>query len=125
MQCRNFSQRLCGSTSMDKLTNNKCSLINFQSKLNVTSNSEPKLIFSKSNFLRNDMQKTYPEPFLDRFDCQLNKNRDWLTTIYLKKQAVFHPLQHLLFIRFLFGSMTELIEWLVRNEHIFQGTNAA
>jgi hypothetical protein len=75
--------------------------------------------------LRDDMQKTFPEPFLDRFDCQLNKNGDWLTSIYLKKQAVFHPLQHLLFIRFLFGSMSELTAWIERNEHIYQGSNAA
>lgn len=75
--------------------------------------------------LRNDMQKAFPKSFLARFDCELNKKGDWLTTIYLKKQAVFHPLQHLLLIRFLFGSMSELVAWLERNESISQSSNAA
>jgi hypothetical protein len=75
--------------------------------------------------LRSDMQKAFPESFLARFDSQLNNNGDWLTSIYLKKQAIFHPLQHLLLIRFLFGSISELVARLESNDPVGQSSIAA
>ncbi len=75
--------------------------------------------------LRNDMQKAFPESFLARFDCHFNDNGDWLTSIYLKKQTIFHPLQHLLLIRFLFGSISELVVRLKKNDPIGQNSNVA
>ncbi|WNR45227.1 TnsD family Tn7-like transposition protein [Paenibacillus roseipurpureus] len=75
--------------------------------------------------LRNDMKKAFPESFLARFDCQLKNNGDWLKYIYLKKQVIFHPIQHLLLIRFLFGSMGELVAQLEINEPISKSIIAA
>lgn len=51
----------------------------------------------------------YPSEFLDYLKCSVdvNKNNDWLKKLTRKQYNYVHPLRHILFIRFLFGSVKE------------------
>ena len=51
----------------------------------------------------------YPAEFLTYLKCNIdaNKNSNWLRKLTRKQYCYVHPLRHILFIRFLFGSVKE------------------
>lgn len=51
----------------------------------------------------------YPSEFLKYLKCSVdvNKNNDWIKKITRNQYVYVHPLRHILFIRFLFGSVKE------------------
>ncbi|KZL93245.1 TnsD family Tn7-like transposition protein [Clostridium magnum] len=64
------------------------------------------------NKLTEDLKRYYSIDFLSKLDCNLNYyNRcNWINDITRNKKAV-HPAKHLLFIRFLFGSVERLMHF--------------
>lgn len=60
--------------------------------------------------LMDDFDDFYPEEFLIKLESGIDKNNSdcWLTNITTAKADFTHPIRHLLFIRFLFGSASSL-----------------
>ena len=65
----------------------------------------------KLNSLIKDFEDFYSKEFLHSVnaDADVDPSINWLATISRRKSKIVHPLRHLLFIRFLFGSINEFI----------------
>lgn len=62
--------------------------------------------------LMDDFANFYPEEFLVKLESNFDKNNDdcWITSMANNKTDFIHPIRHMLFIRFLFGSANLLGE---------------
>ncbi|BFT69419.1 TnsD family Tn7-like transposition protein [Paenibacillus sp. P36] len=55
--------------------------------------------------LANDFISFFSKPTLKILECELS-NINWIQHFFNSKQNVYHPIKHMLFIRFLFGSIS-------------------
>lgn len=71
--------------------------------------------------LHSEFMNFYPRNFLNQMQCQVNidDENSWLRIITRKKIKVVHPIRHLLFIRFLFGSIEQFILYKKTQYHPF------
>lgn len=79
-----------------------------------------KNISIKHKKLNQDFLKYYPKEFLIKLKCYFdcNNRKNWINYLITKNKQFVSPLKHILFIRFLFGSLQAFIDYKVEEVNV-------